>query len=88
VDRIKIDRDFVVRVLQDPSDRAIVRSVIDLAHELGLDVVAEGVEANQTWDLLARMGCDAAQGFGIAMPMPLGVLCNWVSQWHAVARTV
>jgi diguanylate cyclase (GGDEF)-like protein len=87
VDRIKIDRDFVVRLLQDPSDRAIVRSVIDLAHELGLDVVAEGVEADQTWDLLARMGCDAAQGFGIAMPMPLGTLCSWVSQWNSVART-
>jgi EAL domain-containing protein (putative c-di-GMP-specific phosphodiesterase class I) len=61
--------------------------VIDLAHELGLDVVAEGVEADQTWDLLARMGCDAAQGFGIAMPMPLGTLCSWVSQWNSVART-
>jgi diguanylate cyclase (GGDEF)-like protein len=85
VDRVKIDRDFVVRVLQDTNDRAIVRSVVDLAHELGLEVVAEGVEADQTWDLLAHMGCDAAQGFGIAMPMPLGMLCTWVSQWHAVA---
>ncbi len=88
VDRIKIDRDFVVRVLHDTEDRAIVRSVVDLAHELGLEVVAEGVEADQTWDLLARMGCDAAQGFGIAMPMPLPVLCSWVSQWHTAAGTV
>ena len=88
VDRVKIDRDFIVRVLHDTSDRAIVRSVVDLAHELGLEVVAEGVEADQTWDLLARMGCDAAQGFGIAMPMPLAVLCSWVSQWQVAARTV
>ena len=88
VDRVKIDRDFVVRVLHDAEDRAIVRSVVDLAHELGLEVIAEGVEADQTWDLLARMGCDAAQGFGIAMPMPLPTLCSWVSQWHTAAGTV
>lgn len=86
VDRIKIDRDFVVRMLQDTSDRAIVRSVIELSHELGLGVVAEGVEADQTWDLLVRMGCDAAQGFGIAMPMSLGDLCAWVRQWHVAAQ--
>ena len=65
-----------------------MRSVVDLAHELGLEVIAEGVEADQTWDLLARMGCDAAQGFGIAMPMPLPTLCSWVSQWHTAAGTV
>lgn len=86
VDRIKIDRDFIVRILQDTNDRAIVRSVVDLAHEIGLDVIAEGVEADQTWDLLARMGCDAAQGFGIAMPMSLVDLCAWVRQWHAASQ--
>jgi EAL domain-containing protein (putative c-di-GMP-specific phosphodiesterase class I) len=82
VDRIKIDRDFIVRILHDDNDRAIVRSVIGLAHTLGLEVIAEGVEANETWDLLAEMGCDAAQGFGIALPMPLASLGAWMAQWH------
>jgi diguanylate cyclase (GGDEF)-like protein len=82
VDRIKIDRDFIVRILHDANDKAIVRSVIGLAHTLGLEVIAEGVEANETWDLLAEMGCDAAQGFGIALPMPLVSLGTWMAQWH------
>ena len=69
VDRIKIDRDFVVRLLQDPSDRAIVRSVIDLAHELGLDVVAEGVETREQAEWLAEHGCPAGQGFLFGRPV-------------------
>jgi EAL domain-containing protein (putative c-di-GMP-specific phosphodiesterase class I) len=82
VDRIKIDRDFILRFMQDAHDRAIVRSVISLAHELELEVVAEGVEANETWDELATMGCDAAQGFGIALPMALPTLRTWITQWQ------
>ena len=82
VDRIKIDRDFIMRILTDDNDRAIVHSVIALAHTLGLEVIAEGVEANETWDLLAEMGCDAAQGYGIALPMPLASLGAWMAQWH------
>lgn len=82
VDRIKIDRDFILRFMQDAHDRAIVRSVISLAHELELEVVAEGVEANETWDELAMMGCDAAQGFGIALPMALPTLRTWITQWQ------
>ncbi len=86
VDRIKIDRDFVLRIMQDRRDRMIVESVVGLAHALDLEVIAEGVEADETWDLLAEMGCDAAQGFGIAMPMPLPQLRAWISQWQRAAE--
>jgi diguanylate cyclase (GGDEF)-like protein len=68
VDVIKIDRSFVMNMMEDESDRAIVRSTIDLAHNLGLTVVAEGVDSQDTLDELARYGCDVAQGFHIARP--------------------
>ena len=82
VDRIKIDRDFVLRLIQDEQDQAVVRSIIYLAHELGLEVVAEGIESMETWDLLAGIGCDAAQGYGIAMPMSLPLLWTWATRWR------
>jgi diguanylate cyclase (GGDEF)-like protein len=88
VDRVKIDREFILRLLQDDDDRVIVASVVALAHALGLEAVAEGVEANETWDVLAAMGCDAAQGYGIAMPMSLTALRSWMSQWHRAARAI
>jgi diguanylate cyclase (GGDEF)-like protein len=70
VDVIKIDRSFVMNMMEDESDRAIVRSTIDLAHNLGLSVVAEGVDKKDTLEELARYGCDMAQGFYIARPQP------------------
>ena len=82
VDRIKIDRDFVLRLQQDEQDQAVVRSIVYLAHELDLEVVAEGIEMMETWDLLREIGCDAAQGFGIAMPMSLPMLWTWISKWR------
>jgi diguanylate cyclase len=54
----------------DPDDAAIVRSTIELAHNLGLQLVAEGVEDQETLELLASLGCDLAQGFHLARPMP------------------
>jgi diguanylate cyclase (GGDEF)-like protein len=63
VDEIKIDKSFVQRMTADESDSVIVRSTIDLGHNLGLQVTAEGVEDGQTWQLLAAAGCDEAQGF-------------------------
>lgn len=74
VDRIKIDAVFVGGLLSNPADRVIVESVVDLAHRLGFDVVAEGLETRDTWNALAALGCDFAQGFGIARPMPLADL--------------
>jgi diguanylate cyclase (GGDEF)-like protein len=69
VDTIKIDRSFVMNMASD-DDAAIVRSTIDLAHNLGLKVVAEGVETESHWRQLAALGCDYGQGYFIARPAP------------------
>ena len=60
---IKIDKSFVLEMATEHSDAAIVRSTIELAHNLGLQVIAEGVEDRQIWEELARLGCDFAQGY-------------------------
>ena len=70
VDVIKIDRSFVMGMGTNESDATIVRSTIDLAHNLDLEVVAEGVEDGQALEMLARYGCDLAQGFFIGRPCP------------------
>jgi diguanylate cyclase (GGDEF)-like protein len=70
VDVIKIDKSFVIDMPHDQSDAAIVRSTIDLAHNLGLRVVAEGVESHEAWRRLADLGCDLAQGFYVSRPLP------------------
>jgi diguanylate cyclase (GGDEF)-like protein len=78
VGRIKIDRSFVGDVLDDEDDAVIVRSTIDLAHNLGMQVVAEGVSSQEIWDLLNILGCDMAQGYFIAQPMPAASLAAWL----------
>jgi diguanylate cyclase (GGDEF)-like protein len=70
VDTIKIDKSFVLDMANDEADEAIVRSTIDLAHNLGLRVVAEGVESAAAWMRLAALGCDLAQGFHLSRPLP------------------
>lgn len=85
VDRVKIDREFVQGLLTHPRDRLIVSSLIRLAHDLGLDVVAEGVESTSLWDAVAALGCDVAQGYGIAVPMSFPDLRGWLSSWQDVA---
>ncbi len=70
VRRLKIDRSFVSRVLDDEASAAIVRSTIELAAQLGMDAVAEGVEDDATLLLLQQLDCAIAQGFGLAAPMP------------------
>ena len=70
VHAIKIDRSFVMGMSEDASDATIVRSTIDLAHNLGLEVVAEGVESQEVWDALRAQGCSLAQGYFIAKPAP------------------
>ena len=82
VDRIKIDKSFVMDMLEDDNDAVIVRSTIDLAHNLGLEVVAEGVENREIWDLLEILRCDQAQGFHIARPMETGDFEAWLGQRH------
>jgi EAL domain-containing protein (putative c-di-GMP-specific phosphodiesterase class I) len=71
VDRLKIDGAFVSGLLEHERDPAIVEAVIELAHRLGLEVIAEAVESTQVWHALRSIGCDVARGFGIAHPMPL-----------------
>src|SRR5206468_3416896 len=70
VDEIKIDRSFVMDMGSSPSDEAIVRSTIELAHNLGLSVVAEGVEDEASLRTLRRLGCDLAQGYHLGRPAP------------------
>jgi EAL domain-containing protein (putative c-di-GMP-specific phosphodiesterase class I) len=79
VQELKIDKSFVALMASDENDAAIVRSTIGLAHDLGLSVVAEGVEDQQTWDILASMGCDVAQGYFISRPLPPLVLGSWLA---------
>jgi diguanylate cyclase (GGDEF)-like protein len=70
VREVKIDRSFVARMLVDPTDEAIVRSTIQLAHNLGMRAVAEGVEDTATWAALADLGCGTIQGYGLSRPLP------------------
>src|SRR6185436_9768363 len=70
VDVIKIDKSFVMEMAVDASDAAIVRSTIELAHNLGLRVVAEGVESEDAWRHLDALGCDFAQGYYLSRPLP------------------
>ncbi|MCA1644918.1 MAG: EAL domain-containing protein [Chloroflexi bacterium] len=74
VDELKMDKSFVGGMATDGKDLAIVRSTIALAHELGLQVVAEGVEDGATWDLLTQAGCDLAQGHYISRPVSAAAL--------------
>ncbi|MBO4208468.1 putative bifunctional diguanylate cyclase/phosphodiesterase [Micromonospora echinofusca] len=79
---VKIDRSFVLGMAEDPDDAAIVRSMIELAGALGLRVVAEGVEDERTWRLLHAAGCEVAQGWFYARPMPAGELTAWLARYR------
>ncbi len=83
VNELKIDKSFVMAMERNEGDATIVRSTIDLAHNLGLHVVAEGVENQATMDLLARLHCDEAQGYHLAKPLPVPQFAEWVSRWQA-----
>jgi diguanylate cyclase (GGDEF)-like protein/PAS domain S-box-containing protein len=80
VDQIKIDRSFVMNLASVPGDAVIVRSTIDLAHNLGLTVVAEGVEDENTLDILAQYGCDSAQGYFFRRPVTAEELTPWLTE--------
>ncbi|KQW38206.1 bifunctional diguanylate cyclase/phosphodiesterase [Rhizobacter sp. Root404] len=79
---LKIDKSFVMAMEHDRADLKIVRSTVDLAHNLGLSVVAEGVENAQTWALLRALECDEAQGYYMARPMPELEFADWVGRWE------
>jgi diguanylate cyclase (GGDEF)-like protein/PAS domain S-box-containing protein len=79
VDELKIDRSFVIGITPSAEEIAIIRSAVEIGHSLGLTVVAEGVETQAAWDILAELGCDAAQGYLITRPLPARQLGRWLS---------
>ena len=79
VHEVKIDKSFVFDVEADGKDAAIVRSVVAMAHALGMDVVAEGVENEDAWHVLRALGCDVAQGYHLSRPLPLEDLERWLN---------
>jgi EAL domain-containing protein (putative c-di-GMP-specific phosphodiesterase class I) len=79
VAELKIDQSFVANLLIDEQDEVIVRSTIDLGHNLGLVVVAEGVENNEVLERLRQFGCDVAQGYCISRPLSPGHLMAWLA---------
>jgi diguanylate cyclase (GGDEF)-like protein len=85
-DELKLDRSFVLGMVEDPQDAAIVGSVVGLGRALGLRVVAEGVETAEAFQRLADLGCDVAQGFGLARPMPAGQFERWAREPSDRAR--
>ena len=82
MNEIKIDKSFVLNMMQDPQASVIVKSTIELGHNLGLKVVAEGVETREVWDRLTQWGCDAAQGYYMSRPLPEEKLMQWLSESH------
>jgi diguanylate cyclase (GGDEF)-like protein len=86
VTELKIDRSFITNLVVDAQDETIVRSTIDLGHNLGLQVVAEGVETSEVADRLRTLGCDVAQGFGICRPLPFDQLTTWLVNTSLATR--
>ena len=82
---VKIDRSFVIGLVASAKDHAIVRSIINLGTNLGLDIVAEGVEDQETYDVLASMGCTRVQGWHVARPMPIREATEWLDRRCALA---
>ena len=83
VDEIKIDKSFVMQMTEDSDDAVIVRSTIELGHNMGLRVIAEGVESQDSLSLLGKLGCDMAQGFFLSPPLDGNALARWVDDFAA-----
>src|ERR1700712_4297801 len=88
VHEIKIDKSFVLDLEHNVSDAAIVRSVVDLGRNLGLTVVAEGVENERSWDVLHDLGCTTAQGFFLARPLTADRVLPWLISRRAQAAAI
>jgi diguanylate cyclase (GGDEF)-like protein len=87
VDELKIDKSFVLNMENDIGDTKIVRSTIDLGHNMGLRVVAEGIESEAVWRLLAALGCDQGQGYFMSRPIPGDRLADWIAGWVPPVRS-
>ncbi|MGZ4436724.1 MAG: putative bifunctional diguanylate cyclase/phosphodiesterase [Nocardioidaceae bacterium] len=83
VDQLKLDRTFITGMEHDATTAALVRSAVSLAHSLGLEMVAEGVETPAALELLRQLGCDQAQGFHVGHPLPADELSAWISDQQA-----
>ena len=83
VSEIKIDKSFVMAMTSEDNDAVIVRSTVDLGRNLGLTVVAEGVETVEMFDELERLGCDIAQGYLLSRPLPPDDLTEWAMNWRS-----
>ena len=79
MDELKIDRSFVAGLLTLTEDAVLVRATIDLGHNLGMTVVAEGVEDEGTATVLRELGCDVAQGYHYARPLPPDAFAEWAA---------
>jgi diguanylate cyclase (GGDEF)-like protein/PAS domain S-box-containing protein len=78
---LKIDQGFVREMLESPDDLAILQGIVVLAESFGRSIVAEGVETSSHSEMLLRLGCDLAQGFAIARPMPADAVIDWLDHW-------
>ncbi|MGJ8619062.1 MAG: EAL domain-containing protein [Methylophilaceae bacterium] len=88
VEELKIDKSFVLKVDQNEHDATIVRSTIDLGHNLNLKVVAEGIENEASWQMLSQMGCDIGQGYFMAKPMSADDFEAWHINWHRTPEKI
>jgi EAL domain-containing protein (putative c-di-GMP-specific phosphodiesterase class I) len=82
IHEMKIDKSFVMDLHHNKDDTIIVRSTIELGHNMGLILIAEGVESPEILQLLRQYGCDIAQGYGIGRPMPIDKFEQWWQQYH------
>jgi diguanylate cyclase (GGDEF)-like protein/PAS domain S-box-containing protein len=85
-DHLKIDQSFVRDIFQDPTNLAIIQGVMSLARSFDLRLIAEGVESIEHGELLLQLGCEQAQGYGIARPMPAEQVVAWLETWRPPAR--
>ncbi|WP_024287157.1 bifunctional diguanylate cyclase/phosphodiesterase [Cellulomonas sp. KRMCY2] len=88
IDELKLDRSFIFPMADDARAAALVASTIDLAHSLGLRMVAEGVETDVAYTELTRLGCDQAQGYFMSRPVPAAELDHWLSARRATAKLI
>jgi EAL domain-containing protein (putative c-di-GMP-specific phosphodiesterase class I) len=88
VNELKLDRSFLAGITHDARANAIVRSIVDLAHSLGLTLVAEGIETAEDESMLRSLSCDLGQGYHLSRPLPAQELMAWVTQHEANTTTL
>jgi diguanylate cyclase (GGDEF)-like protein len=87
INEIKIDRSFVTNMDVDASNATIVKATVDLGRNMGLRVVAEGVENEATWEMLKSVGCEVAQGYWMSRPIPAADVTKWIMEREAAQRS-